>query len=84
MLVDKLNTTLDGEFQRRVERRRGRTPATTFAARHHAGTAEFQIARYRQLVARGVRTVFLALPDLADAAQIEQLAPITAAFAAAG
>ncbi len=60
---------------------RGRTPAATFARRHHAGTIAEQIGRYRLLADRGVRTVFVALPELADADQIERFAPIVAAFA---
>ena len=49
----------------RVERLRGRTAAAAYAKRHHAGTVPEQVARYRTLADRGVRTVFLALPDLA-------------------
>jgi alkanesulfonate monooxygenase SsuD/methylene tetrahydromethanopterin reductase-like flavin-dependent oxidoreductase (luciferase family)/predicted kinase len=64
-----------------VETLRGRTPASAFAARHHAGTPAEQIGRYRQLADRGVRDVFVALPDLAGPAQVEAFAPVLAAFA---
>ena len=45
-----------------VENLRGRTPAATFARRHHAGTAADHIGRYRLLAERGVQTVFVSLP----------------------
>jgi len=64
-----------------VERLRGRTPAAPFARRHHAGTAADHIGRYRQLAGRGVRTVFVALPDLTGPDEVLRLAPVTAAFA---
>jgi alkanesulfonate monooxygenase SsuD/methylene tetrahydromethanopterin reductase-like flavin-dependent oxidoreductase (luciferase family)/predicted kinase len=63
-----------------VERLRGRTPAATFAARHHAGTAADHIGRYRLLAERGVATVFVALPDLAGPQDVLRLAPVAAAF----
>ena len=66
-----------------VENLRGRTAAATFARTHHAGTVDEQIGRYRVLAERGVRTVFVALPDLAGAVQVETFAPIVAAFASA-
>jgi alkanesulfonate monooxygenase SsuD/methylene tetrahydromethanopterin reductase-like flavin-dependent oxidoreductase (luciferase family)/predicted kinase len=64
-----------------VERLRGRTAAATFARSHHAGTAADHVSRYRQLAGRGVRTVFVALPDLAGPDEVLRLAPVTAAFA---
>jgi alkanesulfonate monooxygenase SsuD/methylene tetrahydromethanopterin reductase-like flavin-dependent oxidoreductase (luciferase family) len=64
-----------------VEQLRGRTAAETFARTHHAGTTDEQVGRYRRLAERGVRTVFVALPDLAGRAQVEAFAPIVAAFA---
>ncbi|CRK58995.1 POSSIBLE OXIDOREDUCTASE [Alloactinosynnema sp. L-07] len=64
----------------RVEKLRGRTPAATFAARHHAGTVTEHRARYAELAARGVRTVFLSLPDLADADDVSRLAALTQPF----
>ena len=63
-----------------VERLRGRTSATAYARVHHAGLAGDHIGRYRQLADRGVRTVFVALPDLTNADDVLKLAPITAAF----
>jgi alkanesulfonate monooxygenase SsuD/methylene tetrahydromethanopterin reductase-like flavin-dependent oxidoreductase (luciferase family) len=63
-----------------VERLRGRTPAATFARRHHAGTATDHIGRYRLLAERGVSTVFVSLPDLARPDDVLRLAPVTAAF----
>jgi alkanesulfonate monooxygenase SsuD/methylene tetrahydromethanopterin reductase-like flavin-dependent oxidoreductase (luciferase family)/predicted kinase len=64
-----------------VEKLRGRTPAATFARRHHAGTAEDHIGRYRLLAERGVRTVFVSLPDLTGPEDVLRLAPVAAAFA---
>jgi alkanesulfonate monooxygenase SsuD/methylene tetrahydromethanopterin reductase-like flavin-dependent oxidoreductase (luciferase family)/predicted kinase len=63
-----------------VEKLRGRTPAATFARRHHAGTAADHIGRYRLLAERGVGTVFVSLPDLAGPQDVLRLAPVTAAF----
>ena len=42
-----------------------------------------QVGRYRMLAERGVRTVFVALPDLAGPEQVETFAPIVAAFSSA-
>jgi alkanesulfonate monooxygenase SsuD/methylene tetrahydromethanopterin reductase-like flavin-dependent oxidoreductase (luciferase family)/predicted kinase len=63
-----------------VEKLRGRTPAGTFARRHHAGTAADHIGRYRLLAERGVATVFVSLPGLAGPQDVHRLAPVTAAF----
>jgi alkanesulfonate monooxygenase SsuD/methylene tetrahydromethanopterin reductase-like flavin-dependent oxidoreductase (luciferase family)/predicted kinase len=63
-----------------VERLRGRTAAATFARRHHAGPPGDHIDRYRALARRGVRTVFVALPDLAGPGEVLRLAPVIAAF----
>jgi alkanesulfonate monooxygenase SsuD/methylene tetrahydromethanopterin reductase-like flavin-dependent oxidoreductase (luciferase family) len=63
-----------------VERLRGRTPAATFARRHHTGTVTDHIGRYRLLAERGVSTVFVSLPDLAGPDDVLRLAPVTAAF----
>ena len=52
----------------------------TFAQRHHAGTAEEHIGRYRLLADRGVQTVFVSLPDLTGPDDVVRLAPIAAAF----
>ena len=68
------------DVARRVERLRGRQPAAVFGARHHAGTAAEQAERYRELSALGVGTVFLALPDLADADDLRRCAPLLSAL----
>jgi alkanesulfonate monooxygenase SsuD/methylene tetrahydromethanopterin reductase-like flavin-dependent oxidoreductase (luciferase family)/predicted kinase len=64
-----------------VERLRGRTPAAAFGQRHHAGTPADHIGRYRLLAERGVRTVFVSLPDLDGPDDVLRLAPVAAAFA---
>jgi alkanesulfonate monooxygenase SsuD/methylene tetrahydromethanopterin reductase-like flavin-dependent oxidoreductase (luciferase family)/predicted kinase len=64
-----------------VERLRGNTGAAAFARRHHAGTADDHIGRYRLLAERGVRTVFVSLPDLAGPEDVLRLTPLAAAFA---
>jgi alkanesulfonate monooxygenase SsuD/methylene tetrahydromethanopterin reductase-like flavin-dependent oxidoreductase (luciferase family) len=64
-----------------VERLRGNTSAAVFGQRHHAGTADDHIGRYRLLAERGVRTVFVSLPDLAGPEDVLRLAPLAAAFA---
>jgi alkanesulfonate monooxygenase SsuD/methylene tetrahydromethanopterin reductase-like flavin-dependent oxidoreductase (luciferase family) len=46
----------------RVERLRGRTKATDFASRHHAGEVTAHRERHERLFDAGVGTVFLALP----------------------
>ncbi len=61
---------------RRVERLRGRTPAATFAARHHAGQARQHRERYLGLRDLGVRTVFVSLPDLEGPQDLDRLAPV--------
>jgi alkanesulfonate monooxygenase SsuD/methylene tetrahydromethanopterin reductase-like flavin-dependent oxidoreductase (luciferase family) len=63
-----------------VEKLRGRTTAATFTRRHHAGTADEHIGRYRLLADRGVRTVFVSLPDLTGPEDVLRLAPVAAAF----
>lgn len=40
-----------------------------------------QRGRYRRLAERGVRTVFVSLPDLAGPEDVLRLSPVTAAFA---
>ena len=64
-----------------VERLRGRATAAAFAERHHAGTADEHVGRYRLLADRGVSTVFVSLPHLTDPEDVLCLAPIAAAFA---
>ena len=60
----------------RVERLRGRTKATDFAARHHAGEVTAHRERYERLFDAGVGTVFLALPDLDGADDVERVAAL--------
>jgi hypothetical protein len=63
-----------------VEKLRGGTAAAAFARRHHAGPAGEHIGRYRLLADRGVKTVFVSLPDLAGPEDVLRLAPVAAAF----
>ncbi len=60
----------------RVERLRGRTPAASYARRHHAGTAAAHRERYATLADRGVTTVFVAAPDLAGPEDVERLGAV--------
>jgi alkanesulfonate monooxygenase SsuD/methylene tetrahydromethanopterin reductase-like flavin-dependent oxidoreductase (luciferase family)/predicted kinase len=60
----------------RVERLRGRTPAASYAAQHHAGTVADHARRYRRLAELGVGTVFCSLADLADADDLTRCAPL--------
>jgi alkanesulfonate monooxygenase SsuD/methylene tetrahydromethanopterin reductase-like flavin-dependent oxidoreductase (luciferase family) len=60
----------------RVERLRGRTKATDFASRHHAGEVTAHRERYERLFDAGVGTVFLALPDLDGADDVERVAAL--------
>ena len=64
----------------RVERLRGRTPAAVYAARHHAATADDHARRYIELADLGVSTVFVALPDLAGADDLERCLPLLGAL----
>jgi alkanesulfonate monooxygenase SsuD/methylene tetrahydromethanopterin reductase-like flavin-dependent oxidoreductase (luciferase family)/predicted kinase len=64
-----------------VEQLRGRLPAAVYARQHRAGTASDHIGRYRLLAQRGVRTVFVSLPNLNGPADVLRLAPVAAAFA---
>lgn len=66
------------DVARRVERLRGRTPASVFAARRHAGSPDDQLRRYRGLAELGVGTVFMALPDLVDGEDLLARAPTRA------
>ena len=63
-----------------VEKLRGRTTAAAFAQRHHAGTADEHIGRYRLLADRGVKTVFVSLPHLTGPEDVLRLTPLAAAF----
>lgn len=62
----------------RVERHRGRTAASTYAARTHAATVAGHRDRYARLAGLGVRTVFLATPDLAGPEDVLDLAGLNA------
>jgi alkanesulfonate monooxygenase SsuD/methylene tetrahydromethanopterin reductase-like flavin-dependent oxidoreductase (luciferase family)/predicted kinase len=64
-----------------VERLRGRSSASAFARRHHAGRPADHIGRYRLLADRGVGTIFVALPGLAGPDDVLRLAPVVTAFA---
>jgi alkanesulfonate monooxygenase SsuD/methylene tetrahydromethanopterin reductase-like flavin-dependent oxidoreductase (luciferase family)/predicted kinase len=64
----------------RVERLRGRSPAAAYARHHHAGTPAQQVARLRELEGLGVRTVFLAPPDLAQPEDVLALGQVTNSF----
>ncbi|WP_404386847.1 LLM class flavin-dependent oxidoreductase [Knoellia locipacati] len=57
----------------RVERLRGRTQAAPYAARHHAAEVAAHRERHDRLFEAGVGTVFLALPDLAGAHDVERI-----------
>ena len=61
---------------RRVERLRGRTPAATYAAGHHAGEAAQHHERFLTLADHGVQTVFVGLPDLDGPEDVERLAGV--------
>jgi alkanesulfonate monooxygenase SsuD/methylene tetrahydromethanopterin reductase-like flavin-dependent oxidoreductase (luciferase family) len=60
----------------RVERLRGRTAATAYAERTHAGTAAEQRDRWGGLAELGVDTIFLGLADLEGPDDFERLAPL--------
>ena len=63
-----------------VERLRGRVSAAPYARTHHAGLAADHVARYRELGALGVDTVFVARPDLRVADDVEKFADVISAF----
>jgi alkanesulfonate monooxygenase SsuD/methylene tetrahydromethanopterin reductase-like flavin-dependent oxidoreductase (luciferase family) len=60
----------------RVERLRGPMRAPAFAARHHAGEVAAHRERHERLFDAGVRTVFLALPDLIGPHDVERVAAL--------
>jgi hypothetical protein len=64
----------------RVERLRGRLPAAVYASRHHAAPAVDHAQRYLELTDLGVSTIFVALPDLGGADDLERCAPLLAAL----
>jgi alkanesulfonate monooxygenase SsuD/methylene tetrahydromethanopterin reductase-like flavin-dependent oxidoreductase (luciferase family)/predicted kinase len=61
---------------RLVERHRGRSKATVYAAAHHAGTPDAHITRYARLAEAGVDTVFVSLPHLTGPAEVEEFAAV--------
>ena len=62
----------------RVERLRGRTAASTYAARTHAGTVAQHRDRHAGLAELGVSTVFLSTPDLDGPEAVLDLAGLNA------
>jgi alkanesulfonate monooxygenase SsuD/methylene tetrahydromethanopterin reductase-like flavin-dependent oxidoreductase (luciferase family)/predicted kinase len=64
----------------RVERLRGRLPASIYAARHHPAPAVDHARRYFELADLGVRTIFVALPDLSGSDDLARCAPLLAAL----
>jgi alkanesulfonate monooxygenase SsuD/methylene tetrahydromethanopterin reductase-like flavin-dependent oxidoreductase (luciferase family)/predicted kinase len=60
----------------RVERLRGRTTATAYAARTHAGTTAAQRDRWAELAGLGVDTVFLGVADLEGPDDVARLAAL--------
>jgi alkanesulfonate monooxygenase SsuD/methylene tetrahydromethanopterin reductase-like flavin-dependent oxidoreductase (luciferase family)/predicted kinase len=69
------------EVWARVERHRGRVAASTFAARHHAGTPAEHARRLRALAGHGITTVFVSPVDLTGPDDVLALAPLTTALA---
>ena len=63
-----------------VERLRGRVSALAYARAHHSGVADEHIARYRELGDLGVDTVFVALPDLRGADDLEKFGDVISAL----
>jgi alkanesulfonate monooxygenase SsuD/methylene tetrahydromethanopterin reductase-like flavin-dependent oxidoreductase (luciferase family)/predicted kinase len=66
------------EVWRRVEAHRGRTPAAAFGRTHFAGRPDEHRARYAELAAAGVRTVFVSPVHFTGAADVLDLAPALA------
>jgi alkanesulfonate monooxygenase SsuD/methylene tetrahydromethanopterin reductase-like flavin-dependent oxidoreductase (luciferase family)/predicted kinase len=62
----------------RVERLRGRTAAAAFARRTHAGTVEQHRARYAELQALGVSTVFVGVRGLESPDEVAALSGLNA------
>lgn len=61
---------------RRVERLRGRLSAQTYADQHPIGTPAEHRRRYESLAEQGVEMIFVSLPDLTDARDLEPLAEL--------
>jgi alkanesulfonate monooxygenase SsuD/methylene tetrahydromethanopterin reductase-like flavin-dependent oxidoreductase (luciferase family)/predicted kinase len=77
-----LDITMVGEDRRQVadlvEVHRGRTAASSYAARLNAGTVEAQVERYRRLSEMGIGTVFVGLRDLISGEQVERFGAVIA------
>ena len=63
-----------------VERLRGRVSAAAYARTHHAGVIADHVTRYRELSDLGVDTVFVALPDLHSADDVEKFGDVISAL----
>ena len=61
---------------RRIEQVRGRLTAHAYAARHPVGTADVHRRRWADLADSGVEQIFVALPDLDRASDLEVCAPL--------
>jgi F420-dependent oxidoreductase-like protein len=73
--------TDDTEVAGLVERLRPRRQDPgRYAAAVHAGTVDDHIGRFRELAEAGAQEVMVRLPDLTDAAPLEQIAKVIAAF----
>lgn len=68
------------EVAARIERFRGRFSATTFAAKHHAGTPEAHIDRLAQLSSLGVGAVYVSPVGLKGPDDVEMWKPVIEAF----
>lgn len=64
----------------RTETFRGRVTATTFAARHHAGTTESHIDRFAHMSSVGVGAVFVSPVGLKNPEEVEMWKPVIEAF----
>ena len=66
------------DVARRVERLRGRLSARAYATRHQVGTVEAHRRRHRVLTELGVGMIFVALPDLNRASDLDRLSGLVA------
>lgn len=80
VLLPVLCGTGRDDVGRRVERWRGRAPATDFVRRVVTGAPEDLVGRFRNLADSGVTAVYLAPVDLGEPGSIERLAPVVEAF----
>ncbi len=78
--VTVLDPALVGEDRREVaelvEAHRGRSAAAAYRERVGAGTVEELTARYEEFQEAGAATVFVALPNLRTAEEVERFAPL--------